>query len=329
MLVSFVSSVQAATLTVTKQIIWTSSVSWPFAISITCTNGSWDLFILNNGQSANFIYPDDQAIDCSVAEMLSSWQIGFFLPSYEDSVGTSDGRIEAASWSLVDWQTFTVNNTVIARGGKASSINEWTIVYASSVSGTQDSNNTTSTNHTSTVTLDSNDPYTCGAWFIGKVVSNDIAATTVTIDLQKNGHSVKSFTPLLDSEGNYNQILDYSDTGASNYVIPSNYTVVITASYSWIQDTLQFETTITDVCVSNQLPLSLSEPKPSYTDMLKQRNAAIIAANSTENNTLQAPTTLPHTGASIDNTSNQNMVIMVLSYLIATLAISFWVQSKL
>jgi asparagine N-glycosylation enzyme membrane subunit Stt3 len=92
------------------------------------------------------------------------------------------------------------------------------------------------------------DPYSCGGDIVGDVTSLDVSKTTVTVALSQNKTVKKTFTPVLDSKGNYVVNIEYSNKAASNYVSAGEYDVIVTAMYSGSTDTLIYKAKITDAC---------------------------------------------------------------------------------
>jgi len=280
-LIGILSLTSAATLTVEKRTPngW-SSAYWPFAITVSCTDLSVFNFSLEWWQSSTFVFPDATPIDCSISETMTADQTKAFTSTVGDTYGDDDGQISAADAALVDGQTFYVTNT-LKWGGKASSIGGASL--ASSIpedlttwSWTWLSWSDNSTKSSPMVSLEVADPYTCGEWFEGKVVSDNIANTQVTIDLQQQGKTIKLFTPVLNAQGEYTQSINYIDVGSLSYVAAGSYDVIVTATYQWAQDSISFKSNITDQC-----------DEPNYLDMLKERNTDIIDAqkeNSSTNN---------------------------------------------
>jgi hypothetical protein len=275
----------AATLTVEKRTPNGGSLLGPFALTVTCTDSSVFSFSLQGGESSSFVFPDGNPIDCSITETMTLEQANAYVSTVGDTYGVDDGNISALDAISVSGQTFFVTNT-IKWWGKPSSIT------ASSITP-QNSSTENSTPITKPVIF-ATDPYVCGAWFVGQITSEDITKTTVTIDLQKQGKSVKLFTPVLNAQWVYSQPLNYSDPWSSTYVATGNYSVIVTASYLWTETSITFSTEITNQC-----------DQKDYLDMLKERNKSIINAQHNETNETPAvqqpvaPKKLPNTGAEV------------------------------
>ncbi len=296
LLVSSTTIVSAATINVEKRGWWNIG---PFDITVTCVDVWVFPFSLAQGESSSFIHPDAITIDCSISETMSIEQATYFTSTVGDTRESDDGVISGADSTLADGHTLYVTNTP-KWWWKPSSISSIVSSIPSTSTETESTwaNTPPTTNSTeklvSLVTVQ--DPYTCGEWFVGQVASADIWSTTVTIDLQQAGKSVKLFTPVLSNNGSYNQSIDYKNILAPTYVQAGIYDVVVTANYKWTTDTMSYTAHLTDQC-----DLYTSTPNPSYLDMLKDRNAEIIWA---QNNTWtvmkpDAPKSLPQTGASI------------------------------
>jgi hypothetical protein len=117
----------------------------------------------------------------------------------------------------------------------------------------------------------------------------------VTIDLRQQGQSVKILTPVVNAQGVYSQSINYTDIQSPIYVAAGSYDVIVTAEYQGVTDSVTFSADITNTC-----------DEESYIDILRDRNADIIAAQSSDDSSdtppvMQpvAPKTLPNTGAQI------------------------------
>jgi hypothetical protein len=295
--VSTISLSSAANIIVEKRLpVWWEAYG-PFAITVTCADESVHNFSLAGGQTGAFSYPDETAIDCSISETLTESQESLFTFTVGDTWGDEDGQIDAENATLVDGQTMWVSNR-LRSWGTPSSINSST---ASSIP-TQNDNDDTNSNNSSTdtgsndlprVSVGLEDPYTCGAGFIWVISSDDIANTIVTIDLQQQGQSVKILTPAVNAQGVYSQSINYTDILSPIYVAAGSYDVIVTAEYQGVQDSVTFSADITNTC-----------DEESYIDILRERNADIIAAQSSDDSNdtpMQpvAPKKLPNTGAEI------------------------------
>lgn len=303
------SLVSAATLFVEKRVPVGSSITWSFALTVSCANLSVFNFSLTPGQTGSFIYPDATPLDCSISETMSGNQADLYIATLGDTYGADDGTIQVADAALVDGQTFYVLNAP-KWGGKASSIVKSSIPV-STVSSTGNESTTWATPPSSGTTttlpqtgpsfvLATEDPYTCGAWFVGQIMSPDLNQTTVTIDLKQAGKSVKLFTPFLNAQGVYSQAINYTDSNSVNYVVGGTYEVIVTATHKWLSDTLNFTTNIT-----NQCDIMSNTPNPDYRTLLKNRNADIIDGTTDPSSPTDAvskplpPKKLPNTGAEI------------------------------
>lgn len=65
----------------------------PFALSVTCANGSTYAFELSHGQVGQFQYPKNTAIDCAISETLVGTQVGLYTIKKGDTFGPNNGRM--------------------------------------------------------------------------------------------------------------------------------------------------------------------------------------------------------------------------------------------
>jgi len=283
----------AATINVEKR-GW--ATLWPFDITVSCAGTGAYSFSLSGWVSSSFFYPDATPISCVISETMTGEQSTYYISTVWDTWEDDDGIISWADSTLVDGHTLWVTNT-LKSWGQPSSISSGSIVSSIPSDYTDTKNTSTAPSTRATVSLIAvQDPYTCGEWFVGEVSSEDISLTTVTIDLQQAGKSIKLFTPLLSSKWTYSQTIDYTNIFSSHYVQAWSYDVTVTATYKWTTDSMSYTTNITDQC-----DLNTSTPSPSYLDMLRERNADIIWAQKAAwaVKKPEAPKSLPKTGASL------------------------------